>query len=524
MGKYRSVLYCDRRAYSLCVCPPPPSPVITTESVYAFGNYGGGSLVIYDSSRQATLPPPLPAPTGFENSLLIKYDALGNAMWASYTTTTTGSNSTASATAITIDTLKNSYVAGYYTVGSLVIYNSSRQTTLSSLPAPTGSQSNSSLIKYDANGNALWATYTTTTTGSNSNAVATAITSDTLNNIYVAGTYSVGSLTIYNSSRQTTLPPPLPAPTGSQNSSLIKYDALGNALWATYTTQGYSDTRGITSDTLNNIYVAGIYFGGSLVIYNSSRQTTLSPSPLPAPTGSQNSLLIKYDALGNALWATYTKAEFDTSSANAITSDTLNNIYIAGYYTVGSLTIYNSSRQETLSPLPAPTGIQNSSLIKYDAIGNALWATYTKTEFSNSSANAITSDTLNNIYVVGRYNGGSLAIYDTTNRENPIGIFLPAPTGSQYNSSLIKYDANGNAMWAAYITGVGTTYSVTAFTSDTLNNIYIVGTYSGGSLAIYNSTGQATLSPLPAPTGARNTSLIKYNSIGIAQWATYTAR
>jgi hypothetical protein len=440
-------------------CNSDPSiSAITTDTlnnIYVSGGYVRDSLAIYDSDDRDNPVLFLPEPNG-ENSSLIKYNASGIAQWATYTTVTEGGGSYASA--ITSDTFNNIYVAGIYSIGgSLAIYNSDDlDNPVLFLPEPNGA--NSSLIKYNASGIAQWATYTTTGEGGGGS-YASAITIDTLNNIYVAGIYEDGYLAIYDSDDRINQVLSLPEPNGT-NSSLIKYNASGIAQWATYTTNNlfqaayffrFGTTN--TTDTLNNIYVAGIYAGGPLAIYDSDDLDNPTNLSLPEPNGT-NSSLIKYNASGIAQWATYTTTGEGGggSYACAITTDTFNNIYVAsGYNSGGPLLIYDSDdRINQVLSLPEPTGDSNSSLIKYNASGIVQWASYTTTltEGGRSLATEITTDTFNNIYVSGFYGGGALLIYS----KNLVfsGLTLPAPSANEFNKYTIKYDKDGNAKWATY--------------------------------------------------------------------------
>jgi len=171
-------------------------------------------------------------------------------------------------------------------------------------------------------------------------------------------------------------------------------------------------------------YVAG-YFESDSVTFGS---TTLTNA------GDINLFIVKYDAAGNVLWAKSADgANVNTDKAVAITVDATGSgdIYVAGFFsspsiTFGSTTLIN-------------VGNFDLFIVKYDANGNALWAKSAGggyTEFPNS----ITADPSGNIYMTGVFGSSSITFGSTT-------LINTVNTGS-YDMFIVKYDANGNVIWA----------------------------------------------------------------------------
>ncbi len=416
--------------------------------------------------------------------------------------------------------VQNAYIVGNYTSTPLSFYNANGTTTVNLL---YGSAKNSYIVKYDTFGYTKWAVYQTLSNSINTPTLQMyAITADTLNNIYVVSNYTNASLDIYS---QTGTILTLPSTTTNPINSLIKYDGSGNAQWAAYqqTSAGTVNLiRGVTSDTMNNIYVAG-NFTGNLNIYSQGDKVTAALTLLNGISYTNGSL-IKYDGSGTAQWAAYQATTNGSVLVSGVTTDKLNNVYVIGTYKTALLKIYSQGNPTETLTLPVASNIFNGSLIKYDGNGNAIWAAYQKVNNGSSvNTTGFKTDTLNNIYVACNYTFGSLNIYS---QGNQLTAALTLPIANSANSSLIKYDGNGNAQWAAYQAGsaINSTSSVIGLTSDISNNIYVTGVYRTSSLNIYSNGSSIVALTLPMPaSGGYNSSLIKYDQNGTAIWAAYQA-
>jgi uncharacterized delta-60 repeat protein len=204
-----------------------------------------------------------------------------------------------------------------------------------------GTSSDYATIKYDPNGNQIWvARYNYK---NQSYDYATSIVTDKLGNIYVTGFASYDYVT-------------------------IKYDSNGNQLWSVWH-EGYGsflDTPTIIIDNSGNLYIAGESYVGSDYTY----------------------AVIKYDPNGNQIWeANYTELDFGQDFASCITLDKLGNVYVSGY-SDDSLTHFDYAT------------------IKYDPNGNQIWVIrYNGPGNSDDAPYNIISDDRGNIYVIGRSYG-----------------------------------------------------------------------------------------------------------------------
>ncbi|HTA28027.1 MAG TPA: hypothetical protein VK809_09575, partial [Bacteroidia bacterium] len=173
------------------------------------------------------------------------------------------------------------------------------------------------LVKYDPNGNVVWAKQYV---GSNStsNNQAYGINYNNKGNLFVTG-YFTDTLTL-GSSMLTT---------NTSSFFLAKYDTSGNVIWAK---QSISPTKtcnavgiAVTSDKLGNSYLTGDFIdsvsvGSNLLI---NRYTYYG--------GPQGLFTAKYDKNGNVIWAKCPQIlDSNEWAVNSITSDTMGNLYLSG--------------------------------------------------------------------------------------------------------------------------------------------------------------------------------------------------
>ena len=151
----------------------------------------------------------------------------------------------------------------------------------------------------------------------------------------------------------------------------------------------------------------------------------------------------------NWAWAKKAGTNFD-AWATAVAADDLGNSYAVGTYgpslTFGSSTITSN-------------GFYDAYLVKYDANGNAIWAKGAGgSGFDNTSS--VTTDHAGNIYVTGWFDSPSITFGSTT---------LTNVTGTSNDIFIVKYDSNGNVLWAKSAGGTGED-SARCVTTDALGN------------------------------------------------------
>jgi len=242
-------------------------------------------------------------------------------------------------------------------------------------------------------------------------------------------------------------------PAGYQASFVAKYNSLGNIQWQ----KTWADNAGgnnasrfnrLTVDQSGNVIANGSF-------YNSL--TIQSPS------------LVKYDTNGVLQWSylistTTSASGYNYSGPGGVTTDSSGNIYTSGFFPNGS------------------SSFGTGFVAKVSSSGTLQWATQLVDASSTSGVypQSITTDSSNNVYVVGCANNAS-------NKEVAF---------------LMKLNSSGTLQWQrfladAYTPGSASGYQtqLNAVSLDSSGNIYVMGNglnslgYTVGFLAKYNNSG-----------------------------------
>ncbi|MEO8209371.1 MAG: SBBP repeat-containing protein [bacterium] len=274
--------------------------------------------------------------------LIIKYKSNGDTLWVrKYNGTANGVDAI---TDMVFDTPGNIYVTGY--------------------AANTGTGSSDyTTVKFTSNGDQLWVrNYNGSGNGED---VATSITIDGSNNIYITG-YSLGS-------------------TSNYDYATLKYSSNGGLLWTRRYNglgNGSDGSRGISIDSSGNIYITGESAGSGTgndyvtIKYNSSGDSLWVRRYNLSGSSSDNATSIKASPSGNVYVTGYSSSDYATLKYNTngdlmwtqrynvgnndqayfLNIDQLENIYVTG--TVGSTNPFNS---------------YDIGTVKYNSVGNLIW-------------------------------------------------------------------------------------------------------------------------------------------------------
>ena len=360
---------------------------------------------------------------------------------------------------IAVDGSGNSYITGHFGTGSIEF-------------DPYYLSNNGSfdifIAKYTSSGNVVWAQ----SAGGNASEAGHSVALDAYGNCYATGyfgssTITFGSITLTNN--------------GSNNIFIVKYDPSGNVLWAKNSVGTGDDggALGIAADGLGNCYVTG-YFSSNSVTFGSFTLTN---------GGVDNIFVVKYDPLGNVLWAR--RAGGSSSDwGHAIAADATGNSYLTGHFSSNSIifgtdTLTNSSGNHLF-------------VVKYDAPGNVVWARSTQGGLYDEG-NGIAADDSGNCYVSGDFNGDSTTFGAITlTSDSSADIFV------------VKFDTSGTVVWAKRAGGNSTEYG-TGIAMDGSSNIYVTG-YFASDIITFDSSSLTNY-------GSTNIFVAKYDLAGTVIWA-----
>jgi hypothetical protein len=353
-----------------------------------------------------------------------------------------------------IDGNGNTYVCGVFSSPSITFGS----TTLLS----TGNQ-NLFVVKYDLNGNVLWA--------KSAGGAALDIIADNIGNIFITGTFQSSTITFGT----TTL-----TNSGAEDMFIAKYDTSGNVIWAK-SAGGNSVDQGssIASDGVGNTFVTG-WFASSSITFGS---ITL----INASSGLIELFIVKYDANGNVVWANRASGR---AGGTCITVDGVGNSYVSGNFTGSSVTF-------------GSTVINNSGgsnddifIAKYDISGTPVWA-----KAIGGSAfdyvNGLVSDSNGNTYLTGWFQSPSIAVGSITLTNSGVSEMFVA-----------KFNTNGNSVWAKSYAGGGLTGNIAV---DANENTFITGSFANSSMTFGNMT--------LTNAGNENLFIAKYDASGNTVWA-----
>ncbi len=279
----------------------------------------------------------------------------------------------------------------------------------------------------------------------------------------------------------------------STSAFLVKFDANGNRLWATY----YSGEIGtiassVATDASGNVYMAGFTFDTAGVASGGFQNTY---------GGNEDAFLVKFDANGNRLWATYYGGA-GQEAANSVTIDAVGNVYLAGQTNSSDSNVIASSGGFQTTYGAGIIFNSNAFLVKFDANGNRIWATYYGGA-GRTEAMSVATDATGNVYI-----GGTTISTDSI----ASGGFQDTLRGNA-DAFLVKFDSNGNRIWATYYGGVGSDGS-NSIATDATGNVYIGGTTTSTN-SIASAGFQDTLK------GNNDAFLVKFDGAGNRLWATY---
>ncbi len=392
----------------------------TSDSAIAFGGfqnvYGGGA----------------------SDAFLVKFDGAGNRIWATYY----GGAGAEEWSTVDLDDSGYVYLAGSTTSASGISTFNGFQDTL------RGTE-DAFLVKFDENGNRIWATYY----GGMASDEGLFVRTDRSDNIYLGGMTNSNDGIAFN---------------GHQNTNalfydafLVKFDGSCNRIWGTYYGGPSFEygVYGIATDDVGNVYITGLT-GSASGIASGGHQNTYGG-------GSWDGYLVKFNENGLRLWSTYYGGSGDDAGVSVTTHS--GSIYLAGFTASDSNIAFNGY-QNTYSG-----GTYDDFLVKFDSGGTRTWATYFGGP-GTEDCYSLATDTLGNIYLAG---------YTSSNMYISYAGFKNGYGGGANDAFLAKFDPAGNRFCSTYWGGSGGDRGL-CVAVDMNGDLYLSGrTYSFNAIAYF---------------------------------------
>ena len=328
------------------------------------------------------------------------------------------------------------------------------------------------IVKYDTNGNAVWAQ---SATGPNTNLSFRGVSVDSSDNIYASGDNSSAAAFTF-STLNFTVNGPL----------LLKYNRAGVAEWGATSAAACTSRFIHVANAGNFIYAAGDQDTASCT-YGSQTVT-------PGYAGN-NVLLLKYDSAGVAQWGTTTSTSTCISSFRAVATDSFGDVYAVGFQDTCAVTYPGGAA------IAANTSLR-AIVIKYSSSGAVQWVFSAGNPGGGTSCqfNDIAIDKNNNIYAVGSQTGPA-----------SYGGFTLTPANGTVKGLLVRFDTTGTVL-AAQLGDVAQ-IGFTGVATDGRGKVYVSGQQSGNLTANYGGLS------VPKSATEQQGIVLKYDPSGPGEWA-----
>lgn len=360
-NRWGNVIWAKRFAVANCGCGSTDNPEMIVDAA--------GNIFITGKYRLAILHlDTITLTNSLVNSFemfVAKFNTDGDIQWAR----TAGGNTSDYGTGITLDKFGNVIVSGIFMSPTFNI-------DTITLTAKGNGFYNAVLLKFDPNGNLLWAR---NEGGYGGDVIFYSVASHN-GDIYAAGNFWSASFSI-----DTTIV----TSNGGMDILLVKYDSGGNTEWVY--NKGGSNTdfmASVTTDISGDVYITGDFYSDTIMF-----DTIIMTNP-GYSTGLRMSFLVKVDNNGNTIW-TKKMSSSGLTTIYSIETDNQNNILITGNYTSPFISFGNDT-------LIYNTGSPNLFLAKFNSSGFLSWSLAAGGAYEDYAKSiAVSAD--GSIYIAGAF-------------------------------------------------------------------------------------------------------------------------
>jgi hypothetical protein len=399
------------------------------------------------------------------------------APWATYY----GASGEDDGMSIAVDRWGNVLMGGFTSSTTNIASSGAHQSTFG------GGQSDGLIVKFSSTGARRWATYYG---GAVQGDWIYGIACGQTGNVYIGGTTGSTAGIASTGAFQTVMG-------GDYDGFIARFDSTGVRRWGTYiggNTYDYAYT--MTIDKNENVIITGETFSTNGIATAGAIQTNKNSF------SSSDSWIEKFDSSGARTWGTYYGGD-GIDIGYGITTDTSNNIIIAGYTWTG----IGFSTPGVFQPTGGG-GMNDGYVLKLGPGGNRIWCTY----FGNGNDEhfrAVVTDKAGNIYAAG-FGGTNIT---TTGMASP-GAYQTSTNGGS-ESMIVKFTPNGARVWSTYYGGNGDD-AIRCITIDKNAFVYVAGETSSTSAIASAGCWQSVNGG-----GALDGFVARFDSSGTRLWSTY---
>ncbi len=280
---------------------------------------------------------------GSRDAFVVKLDASGSRLWSTYY----GGNENDQGYGVAVDGSGNVIMIGSTPGSNFPVTAGAFQTVYG------GGMTDAFVVMFDGGGARLWATYC----GGNGDDYGNQLTVDGTGSIICSGTTGSSNFPVTAGAFQTAKGP------GTYNDAfVIKFSGSGSRMWATYYGgKGGETGRGITVDANDDIFFTGATNSKDFPVSAGAFQQNLS--------GGIDSYLVKLSSSGGRLWATYLGGSAD-DWARCVACDGAGYVILAGYVSSANMPVSQGAIQASLA------GGSDFHISKFSSAGALQWATY----------------------------------------------------------------------------------------------------------------------------------------------------
>jgi hypothetical protein len=273
--------------------------------------------------------------------------------------------------------------------------------------------------------------------------------------------------------------------------------SIASASWANSPAIGSLDSQfsGVAIDSFKNTYAVGYINGNST--FNFGNGVTVQG----ANGTKQNAVIVKFNPLGVAQWASTPIVAPNASTFAGVAVDSSGNAYTVGYI-IGNVQFNFGGSVTATGTIVSPS--RNIIIAKYNSAGVVQWARSQTTAAHNTLYSGVAVDSAGNSYAVGEFFSNNLFTLGN-------GITVTT-VGTQFNSVIVKYDSDGLTQWASAPSASPSSNSFSAVAIDTQGGVYAAGSVTTNGIYTFNGVS------FSGNNAATNLALVKFNSSGTAQW------